>query len=178
MPTLYNLSAEIKELEMALQDDELSQEDRAKLIDDWLAAQDAATDKIEDYAALIRLTELRIQERLDEAARIRAEAERIEKLAKPDQKLTEQLRGRLLDYLQAHDISRFETTRFRVSVKTKGGKQPVRFEGELDELPERFIRIIPEKKELDKEELYRALTAGEEVPGARLEERPPILEIK
>jgi hypothetical protein len=178
MTTLYALSADIKLLEHHLSDDELTDEQRQALIDEWQEAQFQAEGKIDDYAALIRSVEMRAQQRLDEAKRIREEAIRIEAIAAPDLKLAEKLKERLTQYFQTHELTVFNSPRFCIKLKEKGGKRPVIFEGQIEDLTERFLRIVPEKKELDKDEMYKALSAGEEIPGAKLAERPKVIEIK
>lgn len=77
----------------------------------------------------------------------------------------------LLEFLQRHGYSRLTTDRGRsISVRGNGGVAPVRLADMIDPatLPAEFVRV---KREVDLNEVRKALEAGAVLPFARLDTR-------
>lgn len=116
--------------------------------------------KAEDYSASI----------LDAKARLKAihdEKARLDKLQKSEQRKIDILSGRLSDALRLFGIDRLEADKYRLSFR-KSTQVVIEDEGSI---PERFRTVTIG---YDKQMLKTAITAGEEVPGAVLQENSNI----
>lgn len=112
--------------------------------------------KAEDYSASI----------LDAKARLKAihdEKARLDKLQKSEQRKIDILSGRLSDALRLFGIDRLDAGKYRLSFR-KSTQVVIEDEGSI---PERFQTVTIG---YDKQMLKTAITAGEEVPGAVLQE--------
>lgn len=116
--------------------------------------------KAEDYSASI----------LDAKARLKAihdEKMRLDKLQKAEQRKIDILCGRLSDALRLFGIDRLEAGKYRLSFR-KSTQVVIEDEGSI---PERFRTVTIG---YDKQMLKTDITAGEEVPGAVLQENSNI----
>lgn len=141
MKSLFGLSESILELEAELERDDLTDEERARAVDDWLSAQGIAE--------------------LEASAEARAtEAKRLQLLAAADANRAASLKERLKSYFQAHDLNKFKTDRYNISLQANGGKLPVILEVEPEQLPEAFHRVIPARIEADRDAIRAALESA------------------
>jgi Siphovirus Gp157 len=148
---LFDLSDEILALEALLDNEELTDEQRQQLVDEWLEAQGDVETKLDNTAAWI--------ESLDTWAEMRKyQAERMLRLAKADQNKAERNRERLKLYFQRHGLTKFKTPRFTISLQANGGKQklifPPAWEQDLATAPGEFIKIVTE---LDRDALRKVV---------------------
>jgi len=105
-------------------------------VDEWMIELDADLEgKVDNYAALIRTLEGRAEIR-------KAEADRLSHRAKVDERNARWLKTRLLGELQARQIDKIETARFRVSVARNGGKAPVAISDEQAALKAGYVETI------------------------------------
>jgi hypothetical protein len=170
--TLFNLSEEILELESQLDAEDLTDEQRADLVDRWLEAQGDAATKLDNYAGLIQ--------ELDGRATIRRlEAIRLDTLAKADERQIARLKERLKLYFERHGLKRFETERFKLALQGNGGQSPLiipeEWEDDPANAPEAFQRRVIQ---LDKAAIREAIRNDEESHGARLGERGSSIRIR
>ena len=181
MSTLFEISAELLELEylMTSLDGEIPEGAEGEALAKYFATvHENRDEKLDNYAALIRQLEARAEVR-------KAEAARLTKLQKADEKAAERLEARLKQFFEVQKIDKtFHTRRatfqFRapgkpkVLLTEKGEKQAV-------DLPEGYRRA---KFEADKIAIYAALTGTDEVlkktlaEFAKLDEPKPSLLIK
>lgn len=115
--------------------------------------------KAEQYADLITALDARATARI-------AESERVAALAKSDATLSGRLRERLMQAMVLTGKEKIETDRYRLSVRTNGGSQPVEIENP-DDIPALY-RIPKTTETIDKKGILEALSSGKPVPGARL----------
>lgn len=155
--TLIDLSEQLQQLDNLLDtiDNDIPVELQTA-VDDLLsereATHEALLEKLDSYAALI-------QSRLMWAAARKAEADRLAKLAEKDIKTVEFLKARLKAYLETTDQKKLRTKRFNISMRTAGGKLPLRLSVQsIEQLPKRFQRVTVEP---DNAALREALEADE-----------------
>lgn len=171
--TLFQIGADaqaLNDLLVELEGD-ISDPAVAEAIDEWLQETgDALDKKLDGYGALIR-------EREALAAARKAEAQRLLDLAKTDENTVKRLKDRLQFFFENNGISKQETARFKFSLAANGGKAPVIIDGNYkpDEVPFSFQKQVVD---FDKEEIRKALEAGDELSFARLGERGRSLRIK
>ena len=79
--------------------------------------------------------------------------------------------------LDAMGKSKVPTKYGVMSVQNNGGKAPLKID-DASRIPDTYLTIVPEHKEVNNEALYEALKNGEAVPGAHLEPRGRSLRIK
>ena len=146
MKPLFQLSEDILALEAELERDDLSDEQRAALVDAWLETQGDVAAKLDNYAALIRELDARSETRA-------AEARRLVALANADAERMASLSARLKAYFERHNLKNFSTARYKLSLQRNGGKMPIVIEVEPERLPEEFHRVIPARIEADRDKL-------------------------
>ena len=172
MSTLYDISEEMMQIERALDDGDLQDEEQYALIRRALEVEGRRDEKVNAYASLIANCE-----RLAEARK--AEANRMLERAAIDQHKVDFLKRALLEFFQRHEIKSIETDRFKISRALNGGKAPLEVgEFDMDSAPERFVRtkVI---KEWNKDEIRKALEDGEILPfEARLRDKGEHIRIK
>ena len=169
--SLFALSEEVLILEADLEREDLTDEQRVGLVDAWLEAQGDVAAKLDNYAAFITELEARAGAR-------NAEARRLGVLAHAEEQRAASLKERLKLYFQAHEMKKFETTRYKLALQANGGKQIVIIEVEPEQLPEEFHRVVPARIEADRDALRTALEDGLEVAGVRLGERGSTIRIR
>lgn len=150
--TLYELTMAAQQLQDLLESEEIDQE----TYNDTLESMDADT-KLENVCKVMRNLEAQ------------AEAYKAEKLRLAEkQKVTEnsisRLKESLLNFLQVTGNKKVQQGLFTIS------RSPIKsvVVEDLSKLPTEYIKV---KQEADKTALAKALKAGEELEGARLEER-------
>jgi len=156
MVKLYELSAEIRDLERMLMDEECDQ-------DSFLAALDATK---QERDAKIANSGLLIKEfRKDKEVR----ADEIKRLQSLNKTTDARIKW-LTDYICAHLVGKVKTP--LISVSPLKGRESLRVDDDA-QLPDRFYR-----RELDKTELKKAVNDGEEYHGVRLERGPGTVMIR
>jgi hypothetical protein len=148
---LFDLSDEILKLEEVLDSEDLTDQQRHDLVHAWLEAQGDVTYKLDNYAALIELLKAHIDQRKFQAERMRA-------LARVDENRVERLRELLRIYFQRHELTKFKTLRFTISLQTNGGKRamtvPPSWEQDPTLAPAQFQRHVVE---LNTDEIRRVV---------------------
>lgn len=151
MKPLLALSDEILALEADLERDGLTDDQREALVDAWLEAQGNAAEKLDNYAAWIESCEAMAEQR-------KYQAERIGKLAQADENRATKAKERLKAYFERHELKKFQTARFSLTLQRNGGKAPLilpeTWEADPASAPEAFQqRII----KLDREAIREAV---------------------
>lgn len=172
MKNLFNLSDDIKRLEFDLERDDITDERRVELVDTWLEAQGDLVVKLDNYAAYIKELEALAAAREEEAHRLAV-------MAAANQNRANSLRARLKTFLEAHDYTRFETVRFKLTLQMNGGKAPIivppEWETDPASAPEAFQR---REIRLDKNAVRTAIENNDETYGAMLGERGTSIRIR
>lgn len=126
--------------------------------------------KVDNYAAFIKILVARAEARNDEAKRLAVRA-------KVDKENAKSLADRLKMVFEYHDIKKMETSRFRVGIVNNGGVLPLIIDCDASKLPAEYqvkeTVITP-----NTDALRDALAAGESIDGVRLGERGQRLSIK
>lgn len=113
---LYELTQDLLDLEAHLY--EAGGEVDDETMDQYLNTTQAVEEKADNYAALIRHIEGRMQLR-------KAEIQRMQALYKSDQQAVDRLKDRLLAFMERTGHTKLETRRFRLTAARAGGKQPI-----------------------------------------------------
>lgn len=170
--TLFDLSSEILQLEAQLDDELLTDEQCQNLVDAWLDAQGDVEHKLDNYAGLIQELEARSEARAAEARRLVARAN-------ADGNKAQDLRERLKIYFQRHELKRFETPRYNITLAGHGGQLPVIVPPEWDDdpasAPEAFQKRVIQP---DKTAIREAIRNDQEAHGAGLGERGSSIRIR
>ena len=169
MSTLYELTEELLALEADFEErgGDITDEE----LDAYLKLQENLADKLDRTAAFVRELEARARAR-------REEANRLLELARSDEALASRLKDRMMAAMLALDRERVDTPRFRLTIRTAGGKPPVVLRVDRPEdLPPRFQRIVVAA---DLEAIRQALEEGDPAAEAvaYLGERKQYLSIK
>lgn len=98
-------------------------------------------DKADAYAKIMLELEA-------DAAKLKAEEDRINKLRKSIENNIERLKQSLFDAMKKTGKTKFKTTLFSFSIVKNGGKMPVVVDVPTEDLPDSFVNII-EKPNLD-----------------------------
>lgn len=165
MPTMYELTADYKTvLEMALDTD----------ID-----PQAIADTLESITAEIEVkaenTAIIMKELDAEAAKLKAEEQRLNARCKVYEKRVESLKQGLFDAMKLTGKTKFKTTLFSFNIQKNGGKIPVIVDVDCSELPDNLVTII-EKPNLDAIAAY--LETNPECKFAHFGQRGESLRIK
>ena len=143
-----------------------------QIIDDWKQELgDKFEEKVDAYSALITEKMRMYQVR-------KGEAERMTRLALTDKKRADWLKERLMYVLTELGVKKMDTNRYRISVATNGGKQPIDIYVPDEELPAIYKKEVPASYVAGKEAIREALEAGKEVKGAVLQQRGTNLRIR
>jgi peptidoglycan hydrolase CwlO-like protein len=166
---LYAIQTEIATLVEAILDGAGDTAEAQAALDEMLAGLDEELEaKADDYAALIQSLRSRADARAEEAKRMRD-------LAAADEALADRLKQRLKDAMEATGKAKIETPRFRLSVQSNGGAQPLEVAVPPEQLPPQYQAV---RVEADKAALREALTAGATIPGVTLLPRGTSLRIR
>lgn len=125
-------------------------------------------DKAEGYIRVIKELEARQD-------KYKKEIERLQGQAKVFDNSIKRIKENLLQAMDTMNMPKISTEHFRVSVSKNGGLQPMFVEPDITKIPEQYIVL---KAEANTKAIREALTAGEELPFAHLEERGRHLTIK
>lgn len=170
--TLFNLSEEILALDAQLDAEDLTDDQRAELVDRWLETQEDAAIKLDNYAGLISELDARAEARAVEGKRLIA-------LAYEDERRAANLRARLKLYFQRHELKKFETPRYKIALQQHGGQVPLiippEWESDPANAPEAFQKRIIQ---LDKNAIREAIRNDGETHGASLGERGSSIRIR
>jgi hypothetical protein len=159
-PTLYTLAEDLAELESILDNPEVPPEEKQGFIDQWLKAQGDTLKKVDGYCALIR-------QKSAEAAMFKNEETFFKDKRTAAENTAQDLKNRLLVFMQWRGQDRMDAGRFKVSV-CSAGKAPVIVECDPAELPDELKKITIEP---NKTAIGEKLEAGEDVPGCSIGER-------
>lgn len=160
---LYQINAEIEQLENAVEDGLLIDEETGELMTLEQALDQLhmmKTEKVENIALFIRNLDA-------ESVALKAEEERFAKRRKAAEAKSERLRAYLLSALTKEDgtTEKVKTTRVNVSVRLSGPSVVFTDESLLPmEFKIQKIEVKP-----DKASIKEVLSRGIEVPGAKLE---------
>lgn len=144
----------------------------------FLEATNAAKEAVERYCWLIfnRLT--RSDERKAQAKVWESKARDLKTIAQQDESLAQRLKQKLLAFLDRREITKLETTTFKLSARNNGGKQPLTVDEDysIQDIAQFYPNLL--RLEIDKDAVRTFLENGGELPFARLEERGRTLVIK
>lgn len=131
-----------------------------ELTDELAARLDAVEDSFENKVERIALV---IQDKIGDAEKAKSEEKRLGAIRKYYERQASGLKDYLAQCMAAAGIRKSETPRARVRLQ-KSSTPSVTYGGELDALPESFIRVVPETRVLDKKAVTVAFKDGEELP--------------
>lgn len=120
------------------------------------ATEEALKAKVESVALFIRDREL-------EAKKAKEEKDRLAAIQKAHENTVEGLKTYLLRCLSRAGVEKVETHRARVRRQTSGTPS-IDYHGDVDALPEDFVRVIPERRSVDKKAITQAIRDGEDPP--------------
>jgi Siphovirus Gp157 len=166
MSTLYQINHDINDLEIQLEELDLSNanpDEHNTFIEKWLCLEGELHSKLDNYGIYIRELETRAEVR-------KSEAKRLEELATVDENKVKALKASLLYVFTARNIKKLETKRFSFSRVKNGGKAPLVLNEltPISKIPEEYKTVIVQ---VSKEIVRKALESGRELPFARLGER-------
>ena len=160
MPTLYDLGHEFKLLCQMLETEERTPEEEESLAKMFTENDDDTAYKADGYLKVVANYSAQIEA-------IKSEIDRLKGKVNTATKAKESLLNGVKLYLSStgKDILFGNIGKFRLQKKP----QSVKIINDKI-IPEKFFRIIPEKKEIDKATIKDALKAGEEIPGVKMSE--------
>jgi hypothetical protein len=168
--SLYQINEELQGILDTMLDGGVNSPEAMDALAEHLKELDGALDaKAESYAGIIMELEARAEMRMEESYRIKA-------LASADNALASRLRERLKSVMESTGRTRIETNRFRLTVATNGGKQPL-------DVKDDAVAILPKDMVVttltpDRDKIRAALECGMVVPGCTLMPRATSLRIK
>lgn len=156
MPSFAEIQFELASV-LAVPEEELTEDQKALLPGyiDFLKGQER--DKIDAFWAFIKEEEGR-------ADAIKAESKRLASKAATIQNRLSYLRGLYLHVMRSNGLKKVSGNAYTLSVRT--AKKVDVFDQNI--VPEEFLRIIPESREVDKNAAKAALKEGRDVPGCAL----------
>ena len=167
--TLYEITEDVRALENLMIElgGEVTDESDLEAVESWFSSLgEGLSNKLDNYAALVKEVESRGQARLEEARRMK-------RLAEADISLGKRLKERMMWALDMLGHRRIDTDRFRVTVAKNGGKLPLHID---DEVPGDFMKTV-EVTSPDSEKIRAALADGSSLGFAKLGERGRTLRI-
>ncbi len=143
----------------------ISEEEQARIIEAYIAADEQFKDKVERYCQLIEAFAARAVYRAEQA-------KNVQKLAKQDQNISDKLIKRILFVMQVRGEKRIETALYAPHIVGNGGKAPTVIPDAWRTNP----RLAPkefqkEVVELDLLKIRQKLDAGQTVEGCKIGER-------
>lgn len=168
--TLFEISDEILGLDTLLDTvEEGDDEGQRAILEGYMSTlEDDLEHKLDNYCAFISELEAR-------AAVRKQESDRVLQLSKIDANKADRLKAMLKWFFATHELTKYETKRYRVTLCTNGGKLPLLINPEL--ISEEFVNEVISLV-VDHDRIREALEAGEVVEGAMLGERDTHLRIK
>ena len=156
MPSFANIQEEIASM-LSIPDEELTDEQRAAMDAylDELGTQEA--DKVDSFAAFIRAETARNKY-------YREESQRFANKAKTSESRINFLKSRYLATMQQAGVKKITGNAYTLSIRST----PAVEVEDVDLLDDLYCRVIPERREPDKQIIKEYLRAGGSLPGCRL----------
>ena len=136
---------------------EISPEQEAELGD----LEEARTEKVSGYCKCIRSIETDAAVARAAADQMKAEMDRLRKLAQARENAATRLRAWLKLNLERMGLDRVECELFSVRIVANGGKPSVSYTGSVNDLPRDMQRVTIE---LDTDAVHAAIKAGKQLP--------------
>ena len=139
----------------------------AEMLENGEIDESIYTDTVEALGGEIAVDDVikAIRTKLAEAEALKAEAEKLTEKKKRCEAAVDGMKCMILDYLNNTKQSKVKTTLFCVS---KGSSKSVNIADE-SKLPAEFL--IPQPAKVDKKAILAKLKAGEDIPGAAIDEK-------
>ncbi len=131
-----------------------------ELTDELLARLEAVEGSLESKVERIALF---IQDLSGDAEKAKTEEKRLAAIHKYYARQATGLKAYLGRCMASADVRKIETPKVRVRLQ-KSSTPSVSYRGELEALPDSFIRVVPESRVLDKKVATQAFKDGEELP--------------
>ena len=175
MPTLFEISDDLMELERAIDeaagDDGEINEAAAATLDAWFALATQNRDlKLDNYGALYT-------EMLARAEARREEMNRLAVRVRVDENKAKYLKQRLFEFMELHKFVKVETRRYKLTICGNGGVQPLDMPEDPKNLPKAYQKEVTTVS-ADVVQLRLDLAAGAAVEGCKLLPRGKHLRIK
>lgn len=151
LPSLYQLTDDFNQLMEAEAEDEI-----AMALVEILAGEIEV--KAENICKLIKTID-------GTAEQFKAEEKRIAERRKAMENKSARIREYMRDRLLSANIDKIQAGTFKISIGTVGSCAI----DNLEAIPPKFLTIIPEQYQPDKNAIKAAIKAGESVPGAHIE---------
>jgi len=167
--TLFQINEEIINLHSLLDEVEGDDEQQKAILENYASSlQDDLEKKLDNICAFASELEARALARKNEA-------ERLLQRSKVDSNKAARLKEMLKWFFASHELKTYETSRYRVTLATNGGKLPLLVNPDqlLEEFLNEVITYVP-----DTDRIRGLLESGQEVPGAMLGERGCSIRIK
>tara|TARA_R110001592_G_scaffold62346_1_gene190741 strand:- start:62 stop:580 length:519 start_codon:yes stop_codon:yes gene_type:complete len=167
--TLYEITEDVRALEELMVElgGDVTDEADLEAVESWFSSlNEGMSNKLDNYAALVKEVEARGNSRLEEAKRMK-------RLAEADLSLGKRLKERMMWALQLMGHRRVDTDRFRVTVAKNGGKLPLVLD---DNVPDEFMKTV-EVTAPDSEKIRAVLAEGSSLGFAHLGDRGQTLRI-
>ena len=170
--TLFDLSDELLQLDEALSEiSEADTEAFETVLQEYMnTLQDDLSNKLNGYCKYISELENRAEIRKNEAKRLLARS-------KVDENLENRLKEALKWFFRMHNLSKYETQLYRVSLCGNGGKLPIEILVPIEDLPAEYI-YQDFTYVVDMERLRADLESGQRIYGTRIGERGQSIRIK
>ena len=146
--TLYELTTEYMKVKALLEDDEAEESTINDTLDAYLGAD--IEEKAEGYAIVIKELEA-------EAAKWKAEKERVEAHYKTLSNNISRMKTRMLEAMSMMDKPEIKTEHFNIKIAKNGGQAPLVFVPDAP-IPEQYRKWEP-----DKNKIREAINLGEDV---------------
>lgn len=150
--TLYDLTNDFNKLMDAESDDEITN----ALIE---IASGEIEKKAESYCKFLATVESTIEQ-------FKAEEKRIADARKSLENKVKRAKERMKECLLAANIDKVSAGTFKISIRLSPGTVEI---DDLEQIPQKFLTVIPQQYVPDKNAIKTAIKAGEEVPGAHIE---------
>lgn len=169
MPSIFDLELDLQRLRQMVESNEQDSDSAAQL-DAWItSAEGDLHRKIEGYCAVIGELEAIAEART-------AESKRLANLASTDTNNVARMKSVLKGVLQRLNMTKVETTRYKVRLQTAGGKQRVTIDP-FAEIPSEYV-ITKTTTEINVDAIREALNGGEVFDFAQLEPRGTFITIR
>ena len=165
MASLYELTEEYAALQELLYDPEV---DEQTLQDTMEMIQMDIEDKADGYAKIIKMMNADIESLKAEEKRLNARRTSLENRSK-------YLKDTLEENMRKIGKKKFKTVLFSFNIQTNGGAQPLVIDGDIENIPERYLIPQPPKPN---NEAIRELLKEQQVEWAHLEPRGESLRIR
>lgn len=165
MTSLYALTNDFQQLaDMDAENDEAFAEALAETLD---AQGSQLEDKIESTIIVARQLDA-------DAEACKAEAKRLTERAKAFERNAQACRDRVLWAMESTGRDKIKRQLFTV---TRTKPRDMCSIEDADKVPEQYTKLIPESRQPVKADILKALKAGEDIPGCRLDQSKPSLRI-